>query len=70
MECVVSGRAECAVADLQVSRGEVWKKLFPAHETCLDAVEMKQDWIGRTETMQFHFGTCIGAPSQGEKKYV
>jgi len=43
------------------------KNPFLTSGTQLDADEAIEEWIGRTETMQFHFVDCSRAPSQCEK---
>jgi len=41
------------------------KKLFFACAVRADAPQAKEEWIGRTETMQFQFIICVSAPLKG-----
>ena len=38
------------------------KNLFYASAPLAKAIQAKKEWIGRTETMQFQFVTCVPAP--------
>jgi len=56
---------EGAVTIFASARMNLEKKLFFTSEARTDASQAKEEWIGRTETMQFQFVTCVSAPLKG-----
>src|SRR5262245_27005178 len=60
--CVTHPRQRPFGAGLGPARKE---KFFLLPSALLDALQVKEEWIGRTETKQFQFVTCVPAPLRG-----
>jgi uncharacterized protein (DUF169 family) len=63
--CVVGLGREGAATLFASAQDESRKKLFFTSEARADAHQAKEEWIGRTETMQFQFVACVLAPLKG-----
>jgi hypothetical protein len=63
--CVITLAASVLSAYLRPHRPNHGKIVFSASGVHLQADQAKEEWIGRTETMQIHFVTCVSAPFKG-----